>query len=333
MIEVSKGTLKVEDFAIVPAGVGAQLALVNFSGQTEFAGANLSITAKRVAGTIDGDGMVNVGHVDLAGIDFGNVVVKGDLGRFDAGNDLDPRPGLLSLSAHSLGQSGLGTQLPGGSMQSDIVGALKKFKIGDGMYDAALAVSGSIGTIAIKGSVLGSAIRSDGNIGVVRISGDLAAGATISALGDPLPESKATALAIKSLSIGGSADHAQILAGYDRTDAAINGDAGIGRVTFGGNWTASNLVAGVSRGTDGMFGTDDDLLIPGGNQIIARIASIVIRGATGTEGGTDHFGVVAEEIAAFKSSGTKLTLTSGPRNDLAGMPLGSSGDMTVREVG
>jgi hypothetical protein len=64
-----------------------------------------------------------------------------------------------------------------------------------------------------------------------------------------------------------------------------------------------------------------------------RVASIVIRSATGTEGGTDHFGIVAEEIAALKFGGTKLTLTSGPRNDLAGIPLGSSGDMTVREVG
>ena len=289
---------------------------MDFSGQTEFAGANLSITAKRAPGTNGGDHMVNVGHINVAGIDFGNVVVKGDLGQIDAGNDLDPRPGLLSLSANSLGRRGLDTQLPGGSLQSEIAGAFKTLKLAGGVQDAALSVSGDIGTIAIKGSVLGSAIRSDGKIGAIKISGDLAASATsaatISARGTLAPASDAKALAIGALSIGGSVDHAQILAGYDRTGAAVNADAGIGRVTVGGNWTASNLAAGVDRGTDGMFGTDDDVLISGGNQIIAKIASIVIKGtATGTEGGTDHFGFVAEQIAAFKVAGAKLTLASG----------------------
>ena len=40
-IKVNKGTLKVEDFTIFPSGLGAQLALVDLSGETEFAGAQL----------------------------------------------------------------------------------------------------------------------------------------------------------------------------------------------------------------------------------------------------------------------------------------------------
>ena len=113
----------------------------------------------------------------------------------------------------------------------------------------------------------------------------------------------------------------------------MNADASIGAVSVGRNWIASNLVAGASAGTDGLFGTDDDALISGDNPIIAKIASIVIKGtATGTAGGTDHFGFVAEEIGAFKSGRAKLTLTRGASNDLGGQPVGFTGDLQVREV-
>jgi hypothetical protein len=336
-IKVNKGTLKVEDFTIVPSGSGAQLALVDFSGQIELAGANLSVTAKRAAGTPGGVRLVDVGAINASGIDLGKVMIKGDLGEINAGNDLDPRPGLLGLSARSLGQRGIETQLPSGSLQSEIAGAFKTLKLADGMQDATLSVSGDMGTLAIKGSVLGSAIRTDGKVGAIKISGDLAASATstatISARGTLAPASNAKAIAIGILSVGGSVDHAEILAGYDRSRAAVNGDAAIGLVRVGGNWTASDLAAGVSPGTDRMFGTDDDLLILGGNQIIAKIASITIKGTVnGTDDGTDRFGFVAQQIGAFSSSGLKLALTAGPSNDLAGLPAGVTGQVKVREA-
>ena len=72
----------------------------------------------------------------------------------------------------------------------------------------------------------------------------------------------------------------------------------IGKVTIGGDWIASDLVAGVSNGGDG-FGNANDVLItepddtqPGGSPtIIASIAKIVIKGqASGTVGGSDHYG-------------------------------------------
>ena len=336
-VNVSKGALKVEDFTIFPSGSGAQLALVDFSGETEFAGANLSITAKRAVDAPRGVHLVDVGYINAGGIDLGSVRVKGDLGQIDAGDEFTPKRGLLSLNANSLGHSGLATQLAGGSLQSDIAGALKTFRLADGMQDAAISVRGDIGTIAIKGSVLGSAIRSDGKIGAIKISGDLAAtatgDATISARGQLAPDSNAKAIAIASLSIGGSVEHAQILAGYDRTGAPDNADAMIGAVSVGHNWIASNLAAGVSAGTDGLFGTDDDMLIFRDNPIVAKIASIVINGAaTGTEDATDHFGFVAEQIGAMKVGGRRLSLTLGASNDTVGKSLGSNGDLQVREV-
>ena len=330
-IKLSKGKLKQEDFTLSTSGQGAQLAMVDFRGESQFAGTTLSITAKH-GPAASGDRLVNVGYINAMGVDLGAVVVKGDLGQIDAGNDADPRAGLLRLTAGSLGSSGLLTQLAGGSLQSDIVGTLKSLKLAHGLQDATLSVSGNIGALTIKGDMLGGSIRSDGNISAIKITGDLAASAdsaaTISARGN-LPQK----LAIASLSIGGSVDHAQIFAGYDRTGSAVNADASIGEVIVGLNWTASNLVAGASAGTDGMFGTDDDAPTSRDTPIVAKIASILIKGAvTGTNGGTDHFGFVAEQIAAFNAAGAKLTLVTGPRNDLAGLAVGLSGDIKVHEV-
>jgi hypothetical protein len=95
----------------------------------------------------------------------------------------------------------------------------------------------------------------------------------------------------------------------------------------GRDWRASDLVAGVFAGTDGVFGTDDDTLIAHDNPIVARIASILIKGtATGTANDSDHFGFVAEQIAGFESDGVRATLLPGPRNDLTGAVVGSTGD-------
>jgi len=241
------------------------------------------------------------------------------------------------LSAQSIGRSGLLTQLPGGSLQSDITGAVKSLKLADGLHDATFSVSGDIGSIKITGDALGGAIRSDGRIGALKISGDLTASAEnaamISARGTLAPANAAKAVAIGTVSIGGSVDHAQILAGYDLGGAAVNADANIGAVRVGQDWIASNLIAGATSGADGFFGNDDDELIADGNAIVATIASIAISGvSTGREGGADHFGFVAEEIAAFNARGVKLTLAAGPRNDLDGVAVGASANLRAREV-
>src|SRR5690606_13635664 len=115
------------------------------------------------------------------------------------------------------------------------------------------------------------------------------------------------------LSIGGSVDHAQILAGYNRSGEGLNPVAGIDAVIVGRDWIASNLVAGVAVGEDGQFGTDDDLLIGGSSPVAAKIASVIIKGtADGTEAEGDHFGFVASEIRAMRIGGVKHAFDSGP---------------------
>jgi len=332
VIKVTRGELKVEDFTIIPSNLGAQLALVDLSGKTEFAGTDLRITVKGRRGTDSGDYHAHVGYINATGLDLGEVLVKGDLGRIEAGDNLTPKHGLLGLSARSIGRFGLATQLPGGSLQSNIDGGVKVLALGDGMQEATLNATGNIGSITIKGDVLGSAIGSDGKIGTLAIDGDLAASATnaaiVTARGALAAASIAKGIAIGTVSIGGSVDHAQILAGYDHTGAGVNADASIGSLVVAQNWTAASLVAGVIAGPDNLFGTEDDALISSSNSLIAKIGSIVIKGHT-----VDSGGFVGEEISAFKSERTKLALTRGPANDLTPLPVASSGTMTVREVG
>jgi hypothetical protein len=74
-------------------------------------------------------------------------------------------------------------------------------------------------------------------------------------------------------------------------------------------------------------------LILEGSQIVSKIASILIRGqALGTVGGADHFDFVAEQIGSFTIGGTSVKLTSGSSNDTAGVPIGATIDLRVREV-
>jgi len=190
---------------------------------------------------------------------------------------------------------------------------------------------GDLRTLKVKGSVAsGVTLAIGGRLGLGVIDGDLE-GVTLSALGLFNPAKAGDSLAIGALTVGGNVANSRILAGYDRAGAAANADASIGSVFVRGDWHASDLAAGIAAGPDRFFGSDDDALIPGGNALLASIASVVIKGtAAGTEGGGDHFGFVAEQIGAFKAAGSKLTLTPGPGNDTS--PIGSSGDLHLLEI-
>jgi hypothetical protein len=92
----------------------------------------------------------------------------------------------------------------------------------------------------------------------------------------------------------------------------------------------------VRAGDDGLFATGDtnELLIAGGNAIVAKIASITITGAV--RGTADHwrdsFGFGAEEIGALAVGKAKLPLQKGARNDTTPLLLALTGDVRFREV-
>src|SRR5260370_9836038 len=151
-------------------------------------------------------------------------------------------------------------------------------------------------------------MRGGKDIGAITVNHDLLGNTTnpvvISARGQAVPTAT-TDVAIQSLTVRGLVQYTNILAGYDVDGNPVNGDAQIGDVIVDRDWIASNLVAGVMAGADGLFGTADDAIIPGGSPgIIARINSITINGqVSGTPAAvnsTDHFGIVAEEIGSLR---------------------------------
>src|SRR4030095_1264732 len=150
----------------------------------------------------------------------------------------------------------------------------------------AIVAEDDLGRVTVKGSITGS-IAPDGTITDALIVGR---GQAVVAAGSAIN------FAIKSLTAGGPVERAQVLGGYVFDGlgmlVASNPDAQIGKVTVGGNWTASSIAAGVRTGADNVFGTSDDEKIPGTDapQIISKIASILIKGfALRTGGGDDPF--------------------------------------------
>ena len=215
------------------------------------------------------------------------------------------------------------------------------------MRIGSLFIGGSIlaGTNSGTGTLIDSgSVRVADDIGSIVVKGSLIGNTTnpviITARGQAVPTATAD-VAIKSLTVSGRVEHADILAGYfpGGIPLAGNADAQIGAVVVG-DWIASNLVAGVQddndAGRDVFFGDGDDRKITGGTDqpgLISKIAGIVIKGtARGTIGGSDHFGFVAQQIGSFKIGATAFPLAPGPATDLAGLLVGITGDLRVREV-
>jgi len=114
-------------------------------------------------------------------------------------------------------------------------------------------------------------------------------------------------------------------------ETARHADAAIGIVSVGANWVASDLVAGAQdKGATG-FGVGDTSQTVNNTGLIARIASIAIKGVVqGTVAGGDHFGFVAEQIGKLSVGGKAIALTTGPGNDDVLIP--SSLDVRLLEV-
>ena len=196
-----------------------------------------------------------------------------------------------------------------------------------------------LGSVTVGGSIIAGRELGIGNLtnsGSVGCDlGDLgslvAKGSLIGNAANPVTITASDA--IKQIAIDGRVEHAQILAGYDENLNPIDGDAGIGAVTIGGDWIASDLVAGATTGANGFFGDSDDASIGIGNpDIFSKIASIVIGGhVQGTVGGGDHFGFVAEQIGSFKVAGTIIPLSSDPMVS-DDRPIGITGDVAIHEI-
>lgn len=361
-LTATKGVLDPGDFAFLPLGTfGGEQLLALQIGDDNAPGLGLKFSARRDAAQKIGDSFVHVGHIDGSGLALGAVSVDGDLGQLSGaslkslfarslgrfGTDTQGGMGdIVTLVAGPVGSISIGGDVFGtifvGSDQNPTAGTLKSLTIGGGMFGGSAAYSGSviatgsIGSIKIAGSLFGGSapltgIFSNGTIGSLSIGGDVRGHSLdnpvdIFVLGTAQPTVK-TAVALKSLTIGQSVDRANIRAGYDATGQPLNPNVQIGKVSVGGEWIASSLLAGVVATDQGLES------IGGGNGIASRIASITVRGyIAGTPASffpNDFFAFAARQIGAFKVGKASVALD---RNAADALPIGSTGDVAIIEV-
>lgn len=209
-----------------------------------------------------------------------------------------------------------------------------------------------IGTITIRGDIIAGsaigtgsiensgAIRSNNAIKSLVVGGGIIGNpdnpVIVSAVGAVHP-TRTTDLAIGSIQVGGGIARANILAGFDVLDNPVNADAQIGTIRVRDDVQTSNLVAGSEAGSDGFFGTADDVPISGPNDreaVIARIGKIIVGGSVnGSIAGSDAFGFVANQIGALRIDGRPVSLRPGPFNDTTPILIAeSTGDVFVQEV-
>ncbi|MBO0700529.1 MAG: hypothetical protein J2P46_19185, partial [Zavarzinella sp.] len=300
------------------------------------------------AGTIASGGAAGFVTIrgDLAGAggeESGNVFSAGNLSRITVGGSVTGGTSRFSGRIEAMGDVGtvaIGRDLVGGRAsgaaslyETGIIRARRIARLtlggslvagtdnstGDYFANGGIQVVNDIGTLAIRGSILGDPDHP----------------AFILARGSAAPTATAD-IAIGRLTVRGRVEFAQIVAGVDPFGLGPDADAQIGAVSVGGDWIASSLAAGAVAGRDGFFGDADDAKATGSQakddpRLVSAIVRVTIGGQiVGTPNGGDHFGIVAEAVRAVSVAGDRLPLIPGPHND--DFPTGNTRDFTVREL-
>ena len=169
------------------------------------------------------------------------------------------------------------------------------------------------GDLVARGSGGNSLLSIRESAGIVKIGGDIRGTTSdpahlVFALTAGFTKSGFTSLAVK-----GSVTNGLITGGIRSTMVVENADPVLGPVTVGGDWIASSIAVGVSRGADMQFASADDTIAATGTPAIARITAITIKGqALGTTAAGDHFGYIAESIGPVKIAGVLYTARATP---------------------
>ena len=335
---ITVGPSKLIDLSLLSGGAG------DFSGSIFSAG---SIGSVKVTGNLQGGvgsfsgaivshdlltsaieqagdvGAISVGKITGgAGDHSGGIFADGNLKSLTSGN----LAGGVGNDSGSV-EVGLGISHPGTTGAISVKGTLSN---GVGAETGAIIASSRMASVTIAGAVNGGEIRAGDDIGALTF-GTSVSGLEVSARGQAVPTAKSD-VAIGKITVNGDVSQSQFLAGYDLSLDPVNPDAQVGAVLVTGNWTASDLVAGVIQGSGSGFGTAADTSIPGTQPtgLLSKIASVVIKGTVaGTASAGDHFGFTAEKIGSFSAHGVKVPITGlGQSFELD--PV--NGDVTVREV-
>lgn len=310
---------------------------------------NATLAGVTIDGSLTGGGGTQSGQVFANGDITGVVTIQGSI---QGGGGADSGEIFTNSSASTLAKGvTVGQSLIGGAgnfsgeifSSGGILGTvLVKGNIqgGGGTAAGEIGADGTLKTVTVNGSITSGtapgsgAIQAGLAIGTIMVGSNLTGTASdpvlISAVGPSRPTGL-TDVAIQSLTVKGNVAFTNILAGFNLAGTGVNADAQIGTVSVGKNWSASNLIAGVGAGADGLFGTSDDAKLSGTGvedvgAIVSTIASLTISGtATGAQG--SHFGIEAEYIIAAKIDGVTESL-SPSANDL--IDLDST--LTLQEV-
>ena len=252
-----------------------------------------TLSAVIIGGSIIGGSAMSTSGAILSTLAMGTIKIGHDL---RGGSVSD---GLVSKSGFIQSMDRIESITIGGSVLADI----DHSAVGPLSLTASIQAGLDIGSITVKGDVAGT-ISGSGEVAKV----------IFSAGGQASPTSTSD-VAIGKITIGGRVERAQILAGYRPQGAGVtpaNGNAQIGAVNVGGDWIASDLVAGVQDGGASGFGDVGDTII-GGGASIAKIASIVIGGIVeGTPANGDQFGITSHAIGSVKISGATIPLPAAP---------------------
>lgn len=259
-----------------------------------------------IGGSLSGGSASNSGQIFVGG-DLGAVKIGRDL----IGGSITGTQGTLDSTGY-IQASRIGSVFIGGS----IFAGVDKSTVGELTHNASIRAQHDIGAVTVKGSLVGNE-ASEGLAAVV-----------ISARGQEVLAPGATSdLAIKSVSIGRNVSLAKILAGFapgDADEVGSNGNASIGAVKVGGDWSGSSVSAGINAGVAGFgvrgFGINPTVIDnpPGAaaDALVARIASITIKGTvTGAPSFFFQTGFVAQQIGAFKAGAFTAPLTAAATPD------------------
>jgi hypothetical protein len=292
-----------------------------------------SIGTVKIGGNIIGGGETDSGLV-LAFENLASVTVGGSL-----------IGGSESECGSIVGQASLGTVL----VKGNFIGGSYSGS-GNQSERGVIASLGHINSVTIGGSIIsgfntgsGTLVQSasifstGADIGSIVVDGSVIGNESVpvifSAVGQAVKPALGTDTAIGSVTIKGSATHANILAGFDGGLSDANADASIGKIAVTGNWIAGNIVAGAHQASAPNWGVGDTLQTVGDTSLIAHIASITIGGTLeGSVTNTETFGFVAQEIDALKIDGKTYTLKPGPANDDFELGLDSDANAYVEEV-
>lgn len=286
-------------------------------GQANIAsGTGISVTAVKQNNL--GDDQVNIGYIKAAtssifGIPLGAVVVDGDLGQIDAG-DPGKATGLASLSVLTFGAKGITTQAAGGSLESNITGAIGAFTVQGDFTDAVLKVVngttskiiGKIGKLTIGGT-LGTSVGNVANdTALITTTGDIGsikAGAIFGGAGNNTGQIKATG------NIGNVTVTGDIRGGAGKDSGEINGLFGIGNVTIGFNlWAGTGENSGRIT-SNGNIGAIKLANVHGDSTIIGGDAGK--NAATIFAGGSIASLTTTEAVKGGKGEGSGSVLSNG----------------------